>query len=132
MDEIAAEFHVPIFKVGDDLGSHLQKQPTPHAALLAYAAQIRHAGDVVQRVADVVEAHGGDIHIEADTHYIGLRGPEETMRVLLKMENLQRIPTEEEMGESYEDDDECEDDDGYDSDDYPIQDSEDDYGGRDW
>lgn len=76
------EFHLPVFKQGDDLSHHLEKSDTPAAALLAMAAQYELAAAMCRQMASI--AAEVPIDIDADTHHIGVSGPREQLDRLLE------------------------------------------------
>lgn len=76
-----AEFHLPIFKQGDDLGEHLRQEKDTTAALLAYAERLKAATSMVETLAK----HAKWLMIEqADTHFILVSGPGLFIRGLIE------------------------------------------------
>lgn len=76
-----AEFHLPIFKQGDDLAEHLRQEKDTKAALLAYADRLKAATNMVETLA----THAKWLEIEqADTHFILVSGPGLFIRGLIE------------------------------------------------
>lgn len=86
-NQIGAELHLPLFKVGDDIAHCLKgRKRQPDAALLAYAGQLRAAAEQVERLAGGIA--GQKVQVEADTHFVGVYGPEDVLRPLIQAEVL--------------------------------------------
>lgn len=88
-----AEFRLPIFKQGDDLGHCLAEHDTVRDALLAYAGMLNDARDMVVGLAE----HAGHIEItQADTHYIAVSGPAKLVDELIEKSLLSPEPEDDE------------------------------------
>jgi hypothetical protein len=76
-----AEFRLPIFKQGDDLGHCLAECDTVRGALLAYAAMLNEAREMVVALAE----HADHLEItQADTHFIAVEGPAKLVDQLIE------------------------------------------------
>lgn len=86
-----AEFHLPIYKQGDDLGHCLAENDTVRNALLAYAEMLNAAREMVVALAE----HADQFEItQADTHYIGVEGPAKVVEELIDRGLLSAEPDE--------------------------------------
>ncbi len=94
-----AELHLPIFKQGDDLGHFLQSMDNV-SALKAYAETLESAAEILRTVAERIKDQ--EVEINADTHFIGLTGPDELISQLIK-DNLLEKSADEEFDEDDED-----------------------------
>lgn len=95
-----AEIHLPYYKQGDDLRYHLDNSESFEAALKAHAEQLEAAAAVLREVRERVD--GEDITLNADTHWIGIEGPDDLIDSLIASGLAHHDPFEDE----YEDD-EC-------------------------
>lgn len=103
------DFHLPVFKQGDDLHHHIQRNPgAPEKALLGLAEQYEEASRLCRRVAAVVAETPG-VELFADTHMIQVTGPTAALTGLVADEVLTATPFDD---EGDEDEDEVLDEDG--------------------
>jgi hypothetical protein len=100
------ELFLPVFKQGDDLAHHLEKNPQePAKALLGLAEQYEATASICRRVAAVVaETPPGSVSIMADTHLISIDGPSESFAGLVS-DGILTVPEQDEEDEGIE----CED-----------------------
>ncbi len=92
-----AELHLPYFKQGDDLAHHLSQLSSVEEALEAHANQLEFAASILRKVRAIV-AHQG-VKIEADTHFIGIEGPDEVIEALIDSNHATRSFDEDEEDE---------------------------------
>lgn len=74
---------LPVFKQGDDLGHQIHTQPTLKEAFLAQAECYEEAAEICKRMAGVA-AEVPDLEVQADTHFIGIEGPEDRLDALAR------------------------------------------------
>jgi hypothetical protein len=76
------ELILPYFKRGDDLAFHLEKNPTVAKAFAAHAEQLAVASEICRCMAALAQEAPLEVH--ADTHYIGIEGPDDVLFPLTK------------------------------------------------
>ena len=91
---------LPYYKQGDDL-AHCLKDNGPQQALREHAEVLMCAAKQLTDIADLV----GDTEIEldADTHHIGISGPQELLDLLVEKELVDVY--EDDFDSDFEDDD---------------------------
>jgi hypothetical protein len=93
------ELHLPVFKPGDDLAQHLQKNPgKPSQAMVGLAEQYEAAASLCRRVA-AVAAETPSVVIQGDTHTITVEGPEAALAGLEADAILTATPWDHEEGD---------------------------------
>lgn len=81
-----AEIWLAYFKQGDDLASHLEDN-APADAFREHATRMKAVSEHLDAIADEVMMYNQeDIKVEADTHHIGISGPEALITTLLEKE----------------------------------------------
>lgn len=83
--------HLPVFKQGDDLSHHLERnKDNPIRAFRDLAAQYECAAEICKDVAQALATikNISDVEVQADTHFIGISAPERYMRQLIEQEML--------------------------------------------
>jgi hypothetical protein len=81
-DIIHGQFHLPVWKQGDDLGHFLAETDTNAAALKALAGQYRLAAKVCEDMAALCQMHP-EIDMDGDTHRISVAAPAAVMDELV-------------------------------------------------
>lgn len=82
MKNMCCVLSLPYYKQGDDLAHLLHEGMSPTAAMQSQAAMLREAAALLEAVAERIKGHPVSIH--ADTHHIGLEGPEDILRTLVE------------------------------------------------
>jgi hypothetical protein len=85
------DLHLPVFKQGDDLAHHLERnKDNPIHAFRDLAAQYECAAKICKDVAKVLATIKSisDVEVQADTHFIGVSAPEKYVRSLVEQEIL--------------------------------------------
>jgi len=112
---------LPMFKQGDDLSFHLEKNPSPAEAFDAHAEQMDAVAEHLRAVAKAIretECNSFEVvNVCADTHHIDLTGPDTLTNKLLTEE----LGQENKWDEDEECDCDCEDCD-YEDEDEPDED----------
>lgn len=91
------EFHLPVFKQGDDLSQHVEKNPgNPSKALIGLAEQYEEASRLCRRLASV--ASEGAMVLHADTHTIEVEADEKALAGLVSDGVLSVPPGDDEAG----------------------------------
>jgi len=93
------ECPLPVFKQGDDLAHHLEREEATADAFEAMAAQYDAAAAVCRRMVGLAREIP-DLEVHADTHHIGINGPVERLDPLVEEGLLSR----HELGDEDEDD----------------------------
>ena len=88
-----AEFHLPIFKQGDDLAMHLKDTDSVSEALQSYAGTLRGAADLCDMLS--ARLKGKDVDVQADAYYICLTGPEVMIDELIECGLVSKPPWDE-------------------------------------
>ena len=86
------------YKQGTDMAGHLEKASVADA-LEAFAAQLAAAAKDLRRVKRIVAGHR--VKIDADTHHIGITGPDEVIDKLVAA-GLAEVDDEDEDSEEEE------------------------------
>ena len=101
---------LPVFKQGDDLAYHLNKNPDDNAkAFIGLAEQYEEAAKQCRRVAGVLAET--EAEVGADCHFIGVSGDEQALAGLVADNLLQLEPDQDDEYSDEEDDGEIENED---------------------
>ncbi len=100
------EFHICIFKQGDDLHHHIEQAPgkDPIQGLRNYAVTLGEAAEQCRTLANRLT--GQTVEIDACTHHIGVTAPAAVIDQLVKDEILAIYDDGEDEDEYEEEDDE--------------------------
>jgi hypothetical protein len=92
-----AEFHLPIFKQGDDVREELkQAKGNNYKALIRYAERLDVAATLCKALAAEVKGKR-NIEIDGDTQFIRVEGPESWIDQMVETGLLDADPDEEEV-----------------------------------
>src|ERR1700734_19892 len=92
-----AEFHLPIYKRGNDLRECLKHvKGNKCKGLILYAQQLHFAATLCEDLAAELKGKR-NVEIEADTHYISIEGPDAWIDKMVEMELLDEAVEEHEL-----------------------------------
>ena len=80
------EIHLPYFKQGDDMAHFLENKPgNPQLALHQHAAMLVETAAFLNQAAEIMGRYDADsIHIQGDSHFITVEGPDVMCLELMK------------------------------------------------
>ncbi len=100
----SCEIHLGYFKQGDDLHACIADSKSPAEALKAHSEIMTDVAKHLAKVHDLVACYPpGEIELDADTHYIGLTGPDALVDELIKQELAEAVEEEEDEDDPSED-----------------------------
>lgn len=94
---------LPIFKKGDDMHHCLETTPSAKEAFLKQAGAYEYCAEACKVLAEFVEKHP-EVEIDAQTHWLGLSGPEDLFADLLLQDIVYLAPGFDEEEDGDEDD----------------------------
>jgi hypothetical protein len=85
MDIKEVQISLNYFKQGDDLARHLDGDKHPAEAFGAHGEQMGEVAKQLAAIAEVLKKFPkSDIHVNADTHYIGITASAELIETLIQ------------------------------------------------
>lgn len=92
--EKSYDLHLPVFKQGDDLADSIDATETLHEAFIIQAKKYSDAANICWKLSEILK-NNTNVEIDAQTHHIGIHGPEEIFKDLLKSDILYESHNEE-------------------------------------